>query len=302
MRSGILGPLFVLDDGGGQIALSVRLRTLLAALLVHANRAVAVEELAEIVWDGAPPGEAQRTLRSYMVRLRHALGPGAGARIETRSPGYLIRVEPDELDMLRFETLRRDVGVALRADRWAQASDAAAEALGLWRGSPLLDVPSRVLRDGLVPRLEQLHIGLLEDHAEARLQLGAHESLVPELRELARAHPLRERFHAQLMTALACSGRRAEALEAYRDARLTLVGQLGVEPGPELRELHQRVLAGEDTGPVAKPSPGQATGPGPAVGTGPRQLPAAPGHFTGRRGELDLLTDTADRSAAAGPG
>ena len=146
MRAGVLGPLLVIDDAGGRIPLPVRPRTLLAALLVHANRAVAVEELAEIVWDGAPPGEAVRTLRSYVVRLRRTLGPVAGARVETRSPGYLYRIGEEELDVSRFEALCRDARAALRADGWAEASDTAAEALELWRGTPLMDVPAQLLR------------------------------------------------------------------------------------------------------------------------------------------------------------
>jgi DNA-binding SARP family transcriptional activator len=303
MRLGVLGSLLVVDEAGEEIALPVRLRTLLAALLVHANRVVAVPELAEIVWDGAPSAEAASTLRTYILRLRRALGLATGARIETLDPGYLCRVGEGELDVLAFEVLCRDAGAAVRAGGWARAVDAAQVALGLWRGAPLLDVPSQVLRDGCVPRLEQLRLQLLEDHTEARLRLGGYEQLAPELRELAGTHPLRERFHAQLMTALACSGRRAEALEAYRDARQALVEQLGVEPGPELRELHHRILAGEDArawNPSAhRPS---ASAPGAAGGVGPRQLPAAPGHFVGRHAELEVLTALPDRAGPAGVG
>ena len=295
MRAGVLGPLLVFDDAGSEVSLPVRLRTLLAALLVHANRAVAVAELGEIVWDGAPPGEAVRTVRSYVVRLRRALGPVVGARVETRAPGYLCRLGEDELDVLRFEVLCRAAGGALRAGGWAEAADAAAGALELWRGVPLLDVPSEILREAFVPRLEQLRLQALEDRAEAELRLGRRELLVPGLRDLTAAYPLRERFHAQLMQALAGCGRRGEALQVYRDARQVLVEQLGVEPGPELRDLHGRVLAGEDVPPAARPL---ALTP-----AAPRQLPAAAGHFTGRSGELEVLTALGDRSGpAAGHG
>jgi DNA-binding SARP family transcriptional activator/Tfp pilus assembly protein PilF len=297
----VLGPLLVADDAGGEIPVAAaRHRALLAALLVRANRAVSVDELAEIVWDGGPPRTAARTLRSYMARLRHTLGPQVAVRIETREPGYLCRVAADELDLLRFEGLCRAGREALRAGEWSAAAEAASQALELWRGAPLLDVPSQLLRDGCVPRLEQLRVQALEDRAQAQLRLGQHERLVPELRELAGAHPLRERFHAQLVLALAAAGRRAEALDAYRQARLVLVEQLGVEPGLELRELHSRILAGQEVRPTEQaPEPAAEA----VVGAVPRQLPAACGHFTGRRAELDVLTglaDAADLAACAG--
>jgi DNA-binding SARP family transcriptional activator len=302
MRLGLIGSLLVVDDAGRQVPLPVRLRTLLAALLVHANQAVALEELVEIVWDGAPPGEAKRTVRSYVVRLRRALGPGAGVRIETRDPGYLCRVGEDELDVLRFEALCREAGTAVRASGWARACDAAAAALALWRGAPLLDVSSQVLRDQCVPRLEQLRLQVLEDEAQAQLQLGWHERLVPRLRELTGAHPLRERFHAQLMLALAAGGRRAEALEAYQQARRVLVREVGVEPGPELRAIHERILAGQEPRQTAKPAAHKAHAHAPEAGAVPRQLPAAPGHFFGRRAELDLLSGLPDGSETVAGG
>lgn len=245
MRLGILGPVLVIDDVGAQVGVAVRQRTLLAALLVRANRVVPVEQLAELVWDGAPPPEALRTVRSYVVRLRRALGPGLAPWIETRDPGYLIRVQESDLDALRFEALCRQAGVALRAGAWAEASAAASGALELWRDEPLLDVPSQVLREQCAPRLEQLRVQALEDRGDAELRLGQHEELVLQLQDLIVAHPLRERLHAQLMLALERAGRRAEALRAYRLARSVLVDQLGIEPGPELRSLHERILAGE---------------------------------------------------------
>jgi DNA-binding SARP family transcriptional activator/tetratricopeptide (TPR) repeat protein len=299
VRLGILGPLLVVDDAGGEIPVAVRQRTLLAALLVHANRTVAVEQLAEAVWDGRPPDCAVRTLRTYMVRLRQAVGPGIAARIETHGPGYLVRVSADELDVLEFERLCRAAAAALRAGARAEAADAAEGALGLWRGEPLLDVPSQLLRDSAGPHLEQLRVNALEDRAEAGLQLGWHEQLVPGLRELAREHPLRERFCAQLMLALYRSGRQAEALEAYQGARRALAGQLGIEPGPQLRRLHERILAGDETG-LAAPAPaGQAAPPAAAHLPRPRQLPAAAAHFTGRLAELEWLTGLAGLPAPA---
>jgi DNA-binding SARP family transcriptional activator len=264
-----------------------RLRVLLAALLLQADTPVAWEALAEVVWDGAPPPAAARTLRSHITRLRRALGAEAG-RVVAREPGFLMRVQPSELDVLEFEDRCLKAGLALRQGAWAQASQTADRALALWRGEPLLDVPSQVLRDKFAPRLEQLRLQALEDRAEAELHLGRHERLISQLLQLTADYPLRERFHAQLMTALAGACRRAEALEAYRDARRILVEELGVEPGPQLRELHGRILAGEEVWPSVEPSTQQAPA-NTVVGAVPRQLPAAPGHFTGRHTELDLL-------------
>src|SRR5207302_477276 len=148
-------------------------------------------------------------------------------------------------DVLRFETLCREASTALYISGWRKAAFAAAQALELWRGAPLLDVPSQTLHQRVRPRLEQLRLQALEDRAEAELRQGRYDRLLPELRELIGRYPLRERFRAQLMAALAGSGRQAEALEAYRDARRVLVEELGVEPGAELQQLHQRVLRGE---------------------------------------------------------
>jgi DNA-binding SARP family transcriptional activator len=294
VRLGILGPLLVADDTGREMPVpAARQRVLLAALLVRANRVVPAEDLAEIVWDGAPSGGALGTLRSYAMRLRHAVGPVVAARIETRAPGYLCLVAEDELDLLRFEAQCEHASAARRSGTWTEVADAATRALNVWRGSPLLDVPSQALSDSVVPRLQQLRLQALEDYAEAGLHLGQHDSLVPRLRDLTAQYPLRERFHAQLMQALAMSGRQAEALEAYQGARRALVGELGIEPGPELRRLHRRVLAGDAEVP-ARVMIGRASPP--VSAPVPRQLPAVARFFTGRQAELDLLTRLLDES------
>ena len=289
MRFALLGSLVIVGGPGQQTSLpGPRLRVLLAALLLRANTPVSADALAEAVWDGDLPPAAMQTLRSYVRRLRRALGPEGGTLIEARDPGYLIRLEGAELDVLEFETLCREAAGALRAAAWSQASDAATRALELWRGPPLLDVPSQLLYDEMVPRLEQLRVQALEDLAEADLHLGRHEQLVPQLRDLAVQHPLRERFRAQLMLALYRCNRQAEALESYRDARRALVQELGIEPGPELRRLHERVLAG-DTGLLAFPLGGTTPGPGRTALPVPRQLPAVARYFTSRQTELNAL-------------
>jgi DNA-binding SARP family transcriptional activator len=291
---GFLGPLLIHAGGTGITIPGARLRVALAALLTRAGRAVAADELAEYVWDGEPPAGAVGTLRTHLMRLRRILGSDAGARIVTRAPGYLLVASEQEVDALRFSRCYRDGAAAFAAGQWAQARTALAAGLELWRGDPLSDVPSQLLRDAEAPALERLRLQGLHWRIDACLRLGDAGELVPELQELIGTHPLHEHFHAQLMTALARSGRRAEALEAYQHARLVLIHQVGIEPGAELRELHQRILAGDDT-----------LGERVTAGSGhqrpvPRQLPAAGGNFAGRAAELKLLDaalDQADRRA-----
>jgi DNA-binding SARP family transcriptional activator/tetratricopeptide (TPR) repeat protein len=317
----------VADGAGDRVAVAgPRLRVLLAALLLHANIPVPAGELVELVWDGSPPPGAIATLRSYVRRLRAAVDPGT-ARITTSGPGYVIRVEQDELDVLEFEALCRDTRAALRACAWADASAAATRALGLWRAAPLLDVPAEALRGEFVPRLERLRLQVLEDHFDAGLRLEQCQELIPQLLEVTARHPLQERFHAQLMLALAGTGQRAQALSAYQQARQVLITELGIEPGPDLRDIHQQILAGdashpaggaEDGRPAAAPDPavtGAPEGParavaGPAVaGTAgpvpgrPAQLPATIADFTGRQAQAAYLRDAlAGEEAAPGSG
>jgi DNA-binding SARP family transcriptional activator len=317
MRFSLLGPLVVADSAGDRVALAgPRLRVLLAALLLHANIPVSASELAEMVWDGSPPSGAAGNLRSYVRRLRAVVDPGA-ARIVASSPGYVMQVEQAELDILEFEALGRDTRAALRAGAWADASEAAVRALGLWRAAPLLDVPAEALRSQFVPRLERLRLQVLEDRFDAGLRLGQWQELIPQLLEVTARHPLQERFHAQLMLALAGTGRRAQALDAYRRARAVLVSELGIEPGPDLREIHRQILQDDAVQPTGS-ADGILAGevPGPAV-TGalasparvasepagppgrPAQLPADIADFTGRQAQVAHLYGalTGDRAA-----
>ena len=316
MRFSLLGPLIVADSAGDPIAIAgPRLRVLLAALLLHANVPVPADELAEMVWDGTPPPSAAVTLRSYVKRLRSAVDPGT-AQIAATDPGYVIRVEQAELDVLEFEALCRKARTTLKASEWADAFAAATGALGLWRAAPLLDVPGEVLRRQFVPRLEGLRLQVLEDRFDAGLRLGHRQELIPQLLDMVARHPLQERFHAQLMLALASTGRRAQALRAYQQARRVLVDELGIEPGQELRDIHQQILAdeavqmpgradsiwpGEVPGTtVARVLGGQAAG-GPKLVV-PQELPAPVAHFAGRAAELAELTALLDQSTRQAPG
>jgi DNA-binding SARP family transcriptional activator len=303
MQFRVLGPVRMVpgDSAAAGPDLTPRLRTVLAVLLWQANRAVPVDELADLVWDGAPPAGVTEALRALVMRLRRELKEQAAARIITRAPGYAIEVASGELDASQFQTLTQRADAAIRAGQWAEASRTAAEALGLWRDTPLADVPSQLLRDQWVPQLEQLHLQALACRIEADLHQGRHERLVSELQELTARYPLREHFHAQLLVALAGTGRRAEALAAYQEARRVLTAELGIDPGPELRRLHERILTG-DASLVVAPAAGDAPGEARARATaGFRQLPASVRLFVGRQTEVSRLGDLM-RQALGTPG
>ena len=225
MEFRILGPLDVVD-GTRVVALpGAKHRALLAMLLLHANEVVSTESLTEALWDEEPPETAQKALHVYVSQLRKVLD---GDRLLTKAPGYLIRVEDDELDVLQLERLVRD-GMPRAA-------------LELWRGPPLAEFTYADFAQSEIARLEELHLSCLEQRIDADLAAGRHGELIGELEALVADHPLRERPREQLMLALYRSGRQAEALTTYRDGRHALVDELGIEPGRSLRELEQAIL------------------------------------------------------------
>jgi DNA-binding SARP family transcriptional activator/tetratricopeptide (TPR) repeat protein len=229
----ILGPLEV-RDGERVLPLGgVRRRAVLGILLLDANRVVSVDTLVDGVWGDAPPASVHASLQNHVSRLREQLGD----RLETRAPGYSLRVAPDELDFDRF---RRLVAEADGAEA-AIASERLREALSLWRGPPLADLAAAPAGRAAA-HLGELRLAALEDRVDADLALGRHTALLPELEELVRQEPYRERLRRQLMLALYRSGRQADALEAYTTARRVLVDEVGAEPGRELQELHRAVL------------------------------------------------------------
>jgi DNA-binding SARP family transcriptional activator len=297
----LLGPLAVRCGDAVAAVPAGKQRVVLAALLLSANRVVPVEELAEALWGTGPPPSARVSVQNYVMRLRKALGPEGQSRIGTQPRGYVISVAADELDMARFEVLLGAARQAASDYSWDTAAAQARAALALWRGEPLADVESELLAARDVPRLGELRLQALETRIDADLHLGRHGDVIGELRQLAAAQPLRERLHALLMLALYRDSRQAEALAAYRQARAVLVEELGTGPGPELRQLHQQILAADPallrTGP-ATPAV-MAAGPGGPV---PRQLPAAVAGFTGRAAELSALTEILDQGGAGEPG
>jgi DNA-binding SARP family transcriptional activator/tetratricopeptide (TPR) repeat protein len=295
MWIGLLGSLQVRVDGAAMAVPAARQRALLAILAVRAGELVPTDELAEIVWDGMPPGRAADTIRNYVKRLRYRLG-SAGRQIVTSRPGYRLEVAEDELDLRVFTRLCRDGGTAVRAEDWAAAFGGLGQALGLWRGAPFADAGCERLQREQAPPLSELRLQAAQWRAEAGLALGRHAELASELAGWCAAEPLRERFAALRMVALYRSGRQADALAAYQQARRMLVDELGVEPGEELRRLHQQILA-RDPALTAPAQRDAAAGRSDAAGVVPRQLPASVACFAGRSGELEVLAGLAEQAA-----
>jgi DNA-binding SARP family transcriptional activator len=239
MEFRILGPLEVWD-GGSEVSLGgPKPRALLAVLLLSQNEVVSADRLIEGLWGEDSPERGAAALRVNVSRLRKALPRDV---LATRSPGYVLRVEPDELDLLRFERLVDEGRSLLGRGRTADASDRLREALSLWRGSPLADFAYESFAQPAIARLEEIRLAAIELRVDADLALAGHDAVVGELEALVAEHPLRERLRTQLMTALYRSGRQVEALDAYRDARRALVDELGIEPSATLQELEQAIL------------------------------------------------------------
>ena len=241
MQFRILGPLEVVDEAGLQLSLGGgRQRALLAVLLLHANEVVSSDHLIQELWGDKPPESAAKLLQGHVSQVRRAIG--GDARLVTRQPGYMLRVEPGELDGEHFEQLVDEGRRALARGAAHEAAGKFREGLSLWRGAPLAEFTSDEFAQGEIARLEELRLTALEDLMDAELALGRHAALVGELEPLVSQHPWRERLRAQLMLALYRSGRQTEALQAYQETRRVLVEQLGIEPSETLRLLERAVL------------------------------------------------------------
>jgi DNA-binding SARP family transcriptional activator/pimeloyl-ACP methyl ester carboxylesterase len=305
---GVLGPLEV-TAGDRPLGLAgARTRAVLALLLVHANQVVSSDRLIEELWSGQPADKATDSLQVRLSELRRALrSVGEADRLVTRPPGYLLRVAPGELDALRFSQLAAEGDAELATGDAAVAALRLDRALALWRGPALAGfdaVPSARAEAG---RLEEERLAALESRAEALLACGRHRDLIAELETLTVAHPLRERFWYQRMLALYRAGRQADALRAYRELRDILVTELAIEPGPELRELHARILRQDpalERAPVADAGPEEVprtryvqTGDGihvafQVIGEGERDMVLVPGLMS----HLELIWE--DRETA----
>src|SRR6478609_871743 len=236
----ILGPLEAFD---GERAISLggaRQRAVLALLVLHGNETLTSDVIVDELWGEEAPPTAVKVLQNCVSALRKQLPPET---IRTVAGAYSLALRPEELDRDRFERLLAEGRAALAAGDHADAAEQLQAALALWRGAPLSDFAYEAFANEEVARLDELHVGAQEDLIEAELALGRHDELVPELESLVTRYPLRERLRWQLMLALYRAGRQAEALEAYRAARRTLLAELGIEPGPALHELERAILA-----------------------------------------------------------
>lgn len=301
IRFGVLGPLQVECDGQLLSIAGPKVRMLLAGFLCAPGETVRVDALVDLMWHGAPPRTAVASLHNHVNRLRTVLCR-YGARLRSVPNGYLLVVEPDELDLLAFAGAAERVRDAHEREDWAAVAAEAEGALALWRGEPFADVPA-LAACPQATRLREARLALLERVFAAGLHSGRHHELVAELTALTTEHPLHETFHAQLMLALHGCGRTAQALDVHRELRNRLAEELGVDPGGPVREAHQHILAsdGEPEPPIPRaPSARSAarasqTTP-PPVASLPRDIPA----FIGRREELDLVLAACRRGAEAG--
>jgi DNA-binding SARP family transcriptional activator/class 3 adenylate cyclase/tetratricopeptide (TPR) repeat protein len=250
----ILGPLEV-HDGTRLLELGgAKQRSLLAVLLLNANQVVSTDHLIDALWDDIPPGSAGKAIQVYISQLRRILGKD---RVQTKAPGYLVCVDPDQLDIDRCEVLLEQ---AKRAEPEV-ASAKLREALMLWRGRPLGEFAYESFAQADIARLEERRLVFLEERIEADLRLGRHAELVGELEALVAEHPLREHLRVHLMISLYRSGRQAEALEVYQDARTLLLEELGIEPANVLRELEQAILRHDPALEPERPAPAGGISP-----------------------------------------
>jgi DNA-binding SARP family transcriptional activator len=248
----ILGPLEVCREGRPVHIGGGKERALLAILLLHAGQPVSVDRLIDELWGTSPPATARKSVQVRVAGLRRALGDSV---VLTAGDGYLVRPRPDELDLHRFEQLLSDGGEALAAGDHSTALKALDEALELWRGPALADFAYESFAQPAIARLEELRAHALELRIQARLELGLDDRVIGELQGLVSAHPFRERLRGQLMLALYRAGRQADALDVYRRTRDEFVAELGIEPGPMLRELQQAVLRQDQSLERPQPSP-----------------------------------------------
>jgi DNA-binding SARP family transcriptional activator len=328
MRFRLLGPLEVLVGEDWRAIGAPKWRSVLAALLINPGQIVSADTLISEVWGDEPPARAANLVSIYVLRLRRLMGDADPVLI-TRAPGYLLRVSATDTDALLFEAMVRDGRRAYGAGDPQAASRLLTEALGLWYGRPLADVPPTPLVEAEAERLSELRLGAVELRFTAELALGGHDQAVAELRRLLADHPLREGLWLLLMRALDGAGRHAEALEVYGRAREAISAQLGVDPGAELRQLHAELLAKDNASPTGTISAGMITarpgkpGQEPASAEqaepaedqrdrrvhhdvpSPAQLPADVEDFTGRDEQVQRLSELlahAGEAASSDPG
>ncbi len=266
LELGILGPLQVRLGSDDPIALGgVRQRAVLAVLALNAGQVVSTDRLVDELWGESPPASAVHTVQVFVSRLRTQLAR-ASDRLITRPPGYVLELGVDEIDALRCERLYDSARSALAAGDAARAAAMMGEAQRLWRGPPLADFTYEPFAQASIARLEELRLSCREELIDAQLALGRHAEVIADLEALVREQPFRERPHGQLMLALYRCGRQADALEAFQQARRSLVEELGVEPGATLRELEKLILRQDESlalpgAAAAEPNPERSVAP-----------------------------------------
>jgi DNA-binding SARP family transcriptional activator len=241
----LLGPLEVMDGGRHVVVGGGRRRALLALLLLHRNEVVSADRLIDELWDGRPPVTAVKGLQVHISRLRKELTSVDGQNgcgLLTRANGYVLEVTAENIDIARFERAVAKAEDANIEGRHGDAAELLNQALPLWRGPPLADFSYESFAQKEIARLEELRLVALEERFDAELALGHHTRVVAELEALVKVQPLRDRLRGQLMLALYRCGRRADALEVYREGYRRSIDELGIEPSHELRELQDRLL------------------------------------------------------------
>ena len=301
----VLGPVEVRAGESWQAG-PPQQRVILAALALQAGQVVPVGELVDAIWEEEPPRSAQASIQVLVTGLRRALTGLPGAGVERCGDGYRLRIAPGEVDAQRFRSLVRTARQAGDSQAALAAFD---QALALWRGPALADVPGTAKIEAIRAGLTAERLSAMQDRVSALLHLGRDREAAEELAALLGANPLVERLAGMLMVALCRSARKADALQVFRDMRERLAGELAVEPGWELQRLHQRILAGDlaleaPGGDVAQSSwaaagPEESAAGGGVLPVVPRQLPAAVAHFTGRGGELSMLSGALKRLGRA---
>ncbi|MEV8394596.1 MULTISPECIES: AfsR/SARP family transcriptional regulator [unclassified Streptomyces] len=308
MLFSILGPVEVRGDRGACEPASPMSRQVLSLLLVHANQVVPLGSLVEELWDDTPPKLARKTVQTYIYHIRKALreGAGGGPWVRTEPRGYRIRVGTGQLDLWRFQELCARGRAALSEGRPGPASDAFREALALWRGPAFSGTATGALLSAQQARLEDLRMAALEQRIEADMELGIHRELLSELKGLTLDHPLNEVLTSQLMRAATRSGHRQVALDAYQRLRAAMVGELGLEPSVEVRDLQRGVL--ED---VLQPERRTAAGSGAGSGSGsgaadepvraviPAELPPRTADFIGLTRQVAAIVEAGRPSDTA---
>jgi DNA-binding SARP family transcriptional activator len=318
MRFRLLGPLEVRAEEDWRGIGAPKWRSVLAALLINAGQVVPADILINEVWGETPPAKAGNLVSIYVLRLRRLLGDTDSTLLVTRAPGYLLRLAPGDTDVQVFEASFREGGRAYAAGDPERAAAQLAEALALWRGSPLADVPATTLVETEAERLEALRLDAAELRIKAELACGSHAQVIPELRRLLADNSLRENLWLLLMQALDGAGRHAEALDAYGQARNVIAEELGVDPGAELRQFYAHLLAEDqgrasDTGDAPgsisagtvtpssgppRPAPVLAEAKRPRSVPVPAELPADVADFTGRADQVKHLCDVLSSGGA----